>query len=265
MSAPGGTPRRTGAGILLASCALACAAACNPTVTQSGDFGGAHDLSRTDFAAMQVDLALLDFASLLDGGVDLSAIPDLATPPPDFAGADFACTGAGQCTTPPAPDCADANTARTYSAPGTCGGSGCMYPSSTMSCTNGCYQGACSTFFLGNSDAFITGTATHVALFGGSAQAGTSVSAITQTFPMGTSMIPHIYYSLNDRNFGAPVDLPMIYDHAAGSNDQWYAILPAQTSGTHVYWYLVAVPNSGVPALDPHGAPTANVLDYTSN
>jgi hypothetical protein len=220
--------------------------------TVQNDLAAQADLAMNDFSApdlytspdlqmqSQLDLAQPDLTNF-----DLSEPPDLAlTLPPDLA-LDLSMQLPDDLA---AIDLATSDLA------------------CSPSCPNGCFQGACSTpLFLGNSDAFITGTGTHVGLRGGGAQAGTSVSAITQTFPTGEASV-HLIYSVNDRSFANAVDLLMIYDHLQGNNDQWYAIIPAQAAGAHVYWYLRADPTvPGVPTFDPHGAPADDALDYTSN
>jgi hypothetical protein len=205
-----------------------------------------------------------DLAVPTDLAVDDLAVTDLATPD-DLATSDAESCSDAACNTPPGDDCSGADDVRTYASPGTCSAGVCSYsPSIATTCVNGCYSGQCSSLFLGNSAAFVTGTATSVGLFGGTATAGTSVSAITQTWPAGSVAAIDLVYSVDDPTFAASTDLAMTYDHLAGSNDQWYAIIPAQSAGTHIYWYIRVTPNSGTPGLDPHGAPTASVLDYTN-
>jgi hypothetical protein len=46
-------------------------------------------------------------------------------------------------------------------------------------------------------------------------------------------------------------DLVMSFDKTVGNNDQWYAVIPAQPSGTTVYFYVYAVPYSGMTLYDP--------------
>ena len=58
--------------------------------------------------------------------------------------ADGICSGTPvTCETPPAPECADANTLRSYNAGGTCAGGTCSYPHSDTVCENGCAAGEC--------------------------------------------------------------------------------------------------------------------------
>ncbi len=47
------------------------------------------------------------------------------------------------CDQPPAPECVDPATLRTYAAMGTCGEMGCAYAASTRGCPGGCAGGAC--------------------------------------------------------------------------------------------------------------------------
>jgi hypothetical protein len=47
------------------------------------------------------------------------------------------------CTTPPSPTCTTSTTLRTFSAAGSCSGGTCSYPSTDMTCANGCQTGAC--------------------------------------------------------------------------------------------------------------------------
>ncbi|GMV44427.1 MAG: hypothetical protein AMXMBFR64_61430 [Myxococcales bacterium] len=47
------------------------------------------------------------------------------------------------CDAPPAPECVDASSLRSWGAPGTCSGGECSYVSSEVPCTFGCEAGAC--------------------------------------------------------------------------------------------------------------------------
>jgi hypothetical protein len=65
------------------------------------------------------------------------------------------------------------------------------------------------------------------------------VSAITQTYPQGAARSVHVVYA-TDAQFQTQVDVVMTFDKTVGNNDQWYSVLPAQPSGTTVYWYVDA-------------------------
>ncbi len=226
------------------------------------DLAGVPDLVMVPDLAIHPDLvmAVADLAAPRDLAMpaDIAAVKDLAALP------DLACPMA--CNTPPAAKC-EANVIRTYMNPGSCAQGACSYPSMTMNCMYGCYQAQCTAVlsFLGNTAAFQSGTPNQVTLNAGSAPSNNSVSAITQTFPHGAAKSVHLIYSLNDKNFGNPVDLTMLADPNAppGNNDQWYAIIPAQAKGTHVYWYLRADKYDGGSLYDPMGF--GNHFDYTTN
>ncbi len=47
------------------------------------------------------------------------------------------------CVTPPEPTCVSASTLRTHAASGTCGATGCTYPSTDTACPAGCANGRC--------------------------------------------------------------------------------------------------------------------------
>ncbi len=58
-------------------------------------------------------------------------------------GACLPCSPAS-CTVPPSPECRDANTLRTFTAPGTCDGAQCRFEPTDVTCPNGCADGACT-------------------------------------------------------------------------------------------------------------------------
>ena len=68
--------------------------------------------------------------------VFLVACSDDGTPEPD------PCENM-TCDDPPDSECADANTVRIYSSPGTCTGGDCDYPHQDINCPNGCANGQC--------------------------------------------------------------------------------------------------------------------------
>jgi hypothetical protein len=94
--------------------------------------------------------------------------------------------------------------------------------------------------FLGNTEAFVTGGA-RVALQSGTVPDGATVSITTQTYPQNsvTAGNAHLVYA-TDQNFTTQIDVPMTFDHQAGNNDQWYAVVPVQPANTTVYWYIHA-------------------------
>ena len=47
------------------------------------------------------------------------------------------------CDDPPDAECADANTVRIYTSPGTCSEGNCDYPHQDINCPNGCENGLC--------------------------------------------------------------------------------------------------------------------------
>ena len=62
------------------------------------------------------------------------------------SGSCVACTQNSECTSPPAPTCANSNTKRTYNSPGTCAGGICGYALYTDSqCSFGCLNGQCNS------------------------------------------------------------------------------------------------------------------------
>ncbi len=164
---------------------------------------------------------------------------------PDFAVADLALSdfaGSCNCETPPAASCT--TPMLTSSGAGECehdGGTHCSYPSSTKSCTHGCFSASCgdALSFLGNAGAFAgVNTVTN----GGSVAANQSVTIVAQTYPPGSVSNISVVYS-NSGNLTASnpgVSITMTYDKYISNNDQWYAIIPGQASGTTVYWYVVA-------------------------
>lgn len=215
--------------------------------------------------AMPMDPPDLAMADMVDPPPDLAKPPDFAagpppdmamqkpdmvmqdfTMPPDFAGPDLGCSMT--CNSPPPAMCM-ANNLIFYSQNGTCMNGTCSYTSMMAACMFGCYKAACTAAlsFIGNTASFQTGTGNQVGLFNGTAPSTNSVSAITQTFPHGSAKEVHLIYSLNDSMFKNPVDLLMMPDPNApmGNNDQWYAIIPKQPSGTKVTWYVRADPYSG--------------------
>jgi hypothetical protein len=104
-----------------------------------------------------------------------------------------------------------------------------------------CTSCGMSVSFLGNTAAFVSGTATSVPLQGGTVPDGATVSIITQTYPEGavTAGNAHVIYA-TDSSFTTQLDAPMTFDHQTGNNDQWYVVLPAQPANTTVYWYVRA-------------------------
>ncbi len=61
----------------------------------------------------------------------------------DAAGGDPCLQSAITCTTPPAAQCVNAITLRTYDAAGTCSGGSCTYEHTDVACSLGCRNGAC--------------------------------------------------------------------------------------------------------------------------
>lgn len=207
----------------------------------------APDLAMPDLVSGGLDLPFMDLPMMVDLAkpADLAMTVDLATvdlaKPIDLAGADLAC--AMTCNKPPAASCMG-NVSYTYSQNGSCVNGACNYPAMMVNCMYGCYQAACTAMlsFIGNTAAFQTGTGTQVGLFNGTAPSTNSVSAITQTFPHGSAKEVHLVYSLNDPQFKTPVDIKLMPDPNApmGNNDQWYGIIPKQSAGTKVIWYVRA-------------------------
>jgi hypothetical protein len=91
--------------------------------------------------------------------------------------------------------------------------------------------------FLGNTAAFENGQ--KISLTGGTVPSGAAVSAITQTYPKGAALSVHLVYA-TDSAFKTQVDVVMNKDADQGNNNQWYFVIPAQASGTTVYWYVYA-------------------------
>ncbi|HZS40662.1 MAG TPA: hypothetical protein VFF06_27705 [Polyangia bacterium] len=255
-------------------------AGCTNTITTVGDLAAPDFAPENSDLAARADLAALDFAAPRDlaqapndlaaatndltaQSNDLAHAPnDLSQAPQDLSSpADLACSG--PCTNPPANDCQGA-TARAFPNPGSCNAGQCDYPPFTTSCQYGCYQGVCSAqlSFVGNRAAFQTGTANSVGLVGGSAPSTNSVSVIVQTYPHGAAQMVQLFYTTD--NFASTNPLTMLADPNTppGNNDQWYAIIPAQSMGTHIIWYLLATGWDGTQIYDSNGG--AN-YDYTSN
>ncbi|MSP61428.1 MAG: hypothetical protein EXR72_13985 [Myxococcales bacterium] len=209
------------------------------------DLPGAEALPSGDLAAAKDQAAPQDLAPATDQAApDLAKATDLAppkdqAPPPDLAKpGDLGCPGV--CNMAPPANC-DTNLIRTYTNPGACVQGMCAYPSMTQACTYGCYLAKCSAklSYLGGVEAYQSGTATMVALKGGAAPSGNSVTIIAQTFDRGAVKGIHILYSTQP-NFANPADVTMIFDKLVNANEQWYGLIPLQPKGTKVVWYVRA-------------------------
>jgi len=231
---------------LAAWAALAALPACGPDIGDQFDFA-VHDLRPEP----------PDFSPHADAATgDLPAVFDLA--------------GCGCSATAPSPAC-QANAIVTFTAPGMCeadldaGAMRCVYPSTSSPCTNGCFYATCTgpLSFLGNTNAYVNGTA-MADITNGTAAAGMPVTIVTQTYPPGSASDVHVVYTKStDPGFTMKTDAVMIYDKFTMNNDQWYSIIPAQTAGTTIVWYLYA---------DGYGSTTplyysnfGNNFKYTSN
>ena len=205
---------------------------CTNTVTTLGEGGAPRDMTERDAPAPR-DFATPDFAA-----PDLAGA-DFATPP------DFACA---PCTNPPANTCSVDGTMTTisqvtYPNPGACNAGSCDYPPSTMACTFGCYNGACTAKLdtFNNQAGYQTGTSTLVNINGGTAPATNSVSVVVQTAPRGSAQTVTLTYTID--NFTTSTTMPMIADPntpAGASYQQWYFIIPQQSMGTKVIFYMLA-------------------------
>jgi hypothetical protein len=184
-------------------------AGCSATPSKPEDLGAPHDAAAHHDLAGR-DLALPDLAAadltVADAAEDDLAGGDLATD--DFSSTEDA---AGGCA---------------------------------MACPYGCYQGQCVAQALGDLTrpvATVTGTGVTVQLIGGTAPTTSTVSITTQTWPAGAAEAVHLVTSLNDPNFHNPIDTLMQFDRNVGPNQQWIVMVPAQPTGTHVFWYVRAV------------------------
>lgn len=274
---------RPAAAIAVLACGAIAAAACSDDGSMGGDVGAAgaydggdaargderpvvvgddagEDASRSDAGGGARDAAASDAAeggardAALDGGGDGS---DDAGDAGDGAIADAAACDAG-CTTPPSATCAGGDVV-TYGA-GACAGGACVYAPSTQPCDYGCFAAQCAAApfsFLGGADAFVDGT-TELALgltSGGAVPTVAPTSTVTvvaQIAPPGTVREVHLFLD-TDPTFSYRVDVPMTFDEVVGDRAQYAVVLPAQKSGTQVYFYIQAVPFSGGSTYTPAG------------
>jgi hypothetical protein len=76
------------------------------------------------------------------------------------------------------------------------------------------------------------------------------VTVTTQTLPPGAAKSVHLVYKANDPMVASGTDVTMTFDKIVGNNQQWYAIIAAQTSGATMYFYVYAT-SSGATLYDP--------------
>lgn len=150
----------------------------------------------------------------------------------------------GTCNAVPSPIC-ERNILRSFA--GVCQENACQYPSSDTACALGCYAGACATLgfsWVGNIAGYVSDTGAPVNLYSGTAPAASGVSIVVETYPHGTVAGIRTFYSTRADCANA-VALEMNSDGEAGNNDRWYAVIPAQPSGTPVCLWIHATGYDG--------------------
>ena len=165
------------------------------------------------------------------------SLDDLAAPDSADAGGD--CVAKREC---------QANQKLEYPA-GMCVADSCSYPApkSTI-CPQGCYGGDCTGGLsaVDPAQAFVAGTSTSVALTevsgagsgGGTAPSSSGVEVRVAFSPRGTGRAVTLKYSL-DPNFTAQTSLPLGFSSYQGSDREvWSATIPAQPSGSKVYFFV---------------------------
>jgi hypothetical protein len=177
------------------------------------------------------------------------------------------CTPATDCASPPADTCTG-KTRNVHPNPGTCNGDGtCNYlPTSPMSCPDGCFAGACTTPFTsvgsttakvttgGASLALDTTTSNGTSTAGGPAPSTSSVTVNTTVVQGGTAQSVTLVWSL-DPTMALANQNPVSMTSTGGSAsaETFTGVIPAQTAGTEVYFYIDAHPYTGADGFDPTG------------
>jgi hypothetical protein len=134
---------------------------------------------------------------------------------------------------------------------GMCVANSCTYPApkSTI-CPQGCYNGDCTGGLttVDPAQAFVAGTSTSVALTevsgagsgGGTAPSSSGVEVRVAFSPRGTGRDLTLKYSL-DGNFASQTSVSLMFSSYEGTDREvWSATLPAQPSGTKIYFFVEA-------------------------
>ncbi len=218
------------------------------------DLAMSQDLSHADLSHADLshaDLSHADLSSADLAHADLSHV-DL-TPPPDLCNVSSCPPMANTCV----------NNVITGFTATSCACSS-YTPMTVTTCTNGCFNAACTAAFSSVGSTTAAQGATSIPLdttgsnmsstLGGPASHTTGVSVTTISMPGGTVQSMTLVWSL-DPTMAAANQNPITMSSTAvtSGSETWKATIPAQAAGMEVYFFIDAHPYSGSDGFDPNG------------